>query len=94
MGAMCRAMKIKSGKRLRLTRRSYLLVEGICKGFHITTVTHWFSRIFINDGSSINVLFKQTFNVMRVSTKELSPCPMQIHEFIEESVMSKRSTEM
>ena len=45
------------------------------------------SRVWVDDGSSVNILFKPTFVVIGLTEADLASCPIQIYGFNEDSIL-------
>lgn len=45
---------------------------------------HWVNKILVDNGSSLNILFKSTFDKKKLSYEDLEPCIHPIYSFIGE----------
>ena len=41
----------------------------------------WMKRILVDSGSSVNILFKEAYDQMKMEAKDLKPCQCRIHGF-------------
>ena len=41
----------------------------------------WMKRILVDSGSSVNILFKRAYDLMKMEAKDLKPCQSRVHGF-------------